>query len=225
MSRKLTLFWMLGLAWLVSPLALHSAEQARIPYSLVYQIQKNQAKVSQTHTNLQIVLRMRSLLPQIKSQDLRVYIDAKDGPISVKLDNEGNFSVPVRDSLLNENPWILVNQPKGTMKLEWNVGLVGIHPATGMHYRELMRPLDDVRAIQDIPGGPKLTILGLKLIFPKEREAAIVLHAKQGDRVFRTDSSHALVIPLEAALLEEDPEIALPDAPERIEVATRVNEN
>jgi hypothetical protein len=227
MSQKPTLFWIWGLLGLVFPLSVQSAEQARIPYSLVCQIQKSQAKVTQTYTNLQIVLRMRSLQPEITPVDLRVYIDAKDGPIPVKLDSGGNFSVPVRAALLNENPWIVVNQPKGTMKLEWNVGVIGVRPTSGMHYRELMRPLQEVQAVgSDITrGASKLTILGLKLIFSKEKQATVVIRAKQGDRVFKTDPNHALVIPLEAALLDEDPEIGLPDAPERIEVATRVIEN
>ena len=36
---------------------------------------------------------------------------------------------------------------------------------------------------------------------------------------------YALVIPLDAALLEEDPAIDLSESPERMEVATRVTEN
>jgi hypothetical protein len=229
MSQKLTLarVWLLGLAGLIFPCSAQSAEQARIPYSLVCQIQRSQAKVSQTYTNLQIVLRMRSLTPEIAPEDLRVYIDSKSGPIPVKLDADGNFSVPLRDSLVNENPWIVVNQPKGTMKLEWNVGVIGVRPISGMRYRDLMRPLEEVQSVgrEIARGGSKLTVLGLKLIFPKEKQATIVIRARQGDRVFKTDPNHALVIPLEPALLDENPEIAMPDAQERIAVATRVTED
>jgi hypothetical protein len=226
MSQKLML-GVLGVLWLVFPVSFRAAEQARIPYSMVCQIQKSQAKVSQTYTNLQIVLRMRSLTPEVTPRDLRVYIDSKNGPIPVKLDGEGNFSVPIRDGLLDENPWIVVNQPKGTMKLEWNVGVIGLHPTSGMRYRDLMRPLQDVQSFgsEIARSGSKLTVLGLKLMFTKEKETTIVIRAKQGDRVFKTGPNHALVIPLEAALLEENPEVGMPDAPERIEVATRVAED
>jgi hypothetical protein len=225
MSQKLTLLGMFGLLGLVFPVSLRAAEQARIPYSMVCQIQKSQAMVSQTYTNLQIVLRMRSLTPEITPRDLRVYIDSKNGPIPVNLDGEGNFSVPVRDALLDENPWIVVNQPRGTMKLEWNVGVIGLHATSGMRYRDLMRPLQDVQAVgsEIARTGSKLTVLGLKLIFTKE--TTIVIRAKQGERVFKTGPNHALVVPWEAALLEENPEIGMPDAPERIEVATRVTED
>jgi hypothetical protein len=168
---------------------------------------------------------MRSLLPGIKPEDLRVFIDSKDGPIIVKLDSGGNFSVPVSDSLLNENPWIMVNQPKGTMKLEWNVGVI-VHPSTAMHYRDLMHPLQEVQTVgrEIARGGSKLTVQGLKLIFPKEKEVTVVIHAKQGDKVFKTDSNHSMVIPLDAAWLDEDPEVSMPDEPERCEVAMHVSE-
>ncbi len=199
------------------------ADPARIPYSVVCQIQKSQAKVSQAYTNLQIVLRMRSIQPGIKPEDLRVFIDSKEGPIDVKLDSGGNFSVPVRDSLLNENPWIMVNQPKGTMKLEWNVGVI-VHPTAGMRYGDLMRPLQDVQAVgrEIARGGSTLTVHGLKLTFPKDKEITVVIHAKRGDKIFKTDPDHSLVIPWDTALLDEDPEVSMPDAPERCEVAMRV---
>jgi hypothetical protein len=75
-----------------------------------------EAGLAVTHTNLQVFLRMKSSLPEVKIADLKVYIDSKDGPIPVGLGTNGIFSVPMRDNLLAENPPILDNQPKGTME-------------------------------------------------------------------------------------------------------------
>jgi hypothetical protein len=220
MSRRWTQFWMLALVGLGLAMTAYSDDQARIPYNLVCEIQRSQAKVSQTHTNLQIVLRIRSTQPEVTPGDVRVYIDSKDGAIPVKLDGEGNFSVPIRDSLVAENPWLIVNQPKGTMKLEWNVGIVGIHPTNGMHYRELMQPLVEVQSIAQemAQGGSKLSIRGLKLVFAKDKETTVVIHSKHGDRVFKTSLNHSLIVPMEKALMDEDPQIVLPAEPERSEV-------
>lgn len=220
MSRRLTQFWIAAFLGLCLVVSTRAADEARIPYNLVCEIQRNQAKVSQTYTNLLIVLRMRSTQPDVIPGELRAFIDSKEGQIAIKLDAEGNFSVPVRDSLVGENPWIVVNQPKGTMKLEWNVGVVGIHPTNGMTYRELMQPLLEVQSVAQemAKGGSNLTIRGLKMTFGKDKETTVVIHAKKGDRVFKTGSNHWLIIPIDAGLMEENPRITLPEEPRRIEV-------
>jgi hypothetical protein len=223
-GRLMAFRCLLAVAALAFAISAQAAEQARIPYSLVCQIEKSQARVSQTYTNLHIVLRMRPLLPEVKTEDLRVFIDARGGPIGVKVDADGNFNVPISDTLLAENPWIVVNQPKGTMKLEWNINVQGAKPANGMHYRDLMRPLQQVQEIQrDIAReGSNLAIQGLKLVFSKDKAANVVVHLKQGDKVFKTDSDHALIIPLDSTWLDEDPIIGMSEEPQRMEVATRV---
>jgi hypothetical protein len=73
--------------------------------------------------------------------------------------------------------------------------------------------------MEKIPGAPPLTIYGLKLIYPPEKQAAVVVHARSGDRVFKTGASHALVIPYETALLEENPVVSIPMPPEKVDVA------
>jgi len=213
-------------ALLLWPGFLHAAaEPARLPYELIYRIQATEASLSRSFTNLDMHLRMTSTLPEVAIRDLAVYIDSKDGRIPVLLDpGNGSFSLPMRDSLVAEGAWLVANQPKGTMKFEWYVGLrVGEVPTNGVHYRDLMRPLKALEVIrgemEKIPGAPPLTIYGLKLIFPPEKETAVVVHAKKGDRVFKTGPTHALVIPYEAALLEENPEVGIPIPPEKVDVA------
>ena len=200
-------------------------EPARLPYELIYQIQKTEAVLSRRFTNLDMRLRLNSALPGVRIRDLIVYIDSKDGPIPVSLNpTNGGFSLPMLDSLVADRAFVVVNQPKGTMHFEWYVGLkVGYLPTNGMRYRDVMQPLkalEEIRAeMQAIPGAPVLTIYGLKLIYPPEKEAAVVVHAKSGDRVFKTSPAHALVIPYEPALLEENPVVSIPIPPEKVDVA------
>jgi hypothetical protein len=223
MNRKLMRFGICAL--LSGPFLLPAAEPARLPYELIYQIQKTEASLSLNFTNLYMYLALSSTLPEVGIRDLVVYIDSKDGRIPVELNpTNGSFSLPMRDSLVAEGAWVVVNQPKGTMKFEWYMGLkVGEVPTNGVHYRDLMRPLKALEVIrgemEKIPGSPPLTIFGLKLIFPPEKEAAVVVHARSGDRVFKTGPTHALVIPYEAALLVENPEVAIPIPPEKVDVA------
>jgi len=235
--RSLRMNWViavLGLLLAMIP-SLQATEQARIPYSLVYHIEKGLARASQKYTNLQIILRMRPVLSDIKPSDLRAYIDAKNGPIGISIEDNGNFAAPISEPLLGENPWIVVNQPKGTMKLEWNIGIVPNNPTNGMRYRDLMRSVQEVQALRHdeeiralleelVAEDSKRPVVGLKLIFPKDKPATASLRTRQGEIVFKPDSEHAVIIPLELSLLEENPEVILPKSPEKMEFATRTKE-
>ena len=66
---------------------------------------------------------------------------------------------------------------------------------------------------------PALTIAGLKMLYLNQKEATVVIHAKSGDRAFKTDQTHCLVIPYEPVLLAEDPAVSIPVPPERVLVA------
>jgi hypothetical protein len=214
---------MLGL--LLCPLLLGAADQARIPYELIYQIQKTEAVLGRRFTNLYMFLGMSSSLPEVRIRDLSVYIDSKDGPIPVALNpTNGSFTVPMRDSLVTEGASVVANQPKGTMKFYWYVGLsVAEVPTNNVRYCDLMRPLkslEEIRAeMMKVPGSPALQIFGLKLIYPPEKEATVVVHAKSGDRVFKTSPAHTLVIPYEQSLLDENPVVSIPVPPEKVDVA------
>jgi hypothetical protein len=110
------------------------------------------------------------------------------------------------------------------MKFEWYVGLkVGEIPTNGMHYRDLMRPLIDLEVIRTemakIPGAPDLKIYGLRLLYPPEEETAVIVHAKSGERVYKTTPAHILIIPYEPALLDENPVVSIPIQPKRVDVA------
>jgi hypothetical protein len=210
---------------LLWPLLIEAADQARIPYELIYRYQKTEDTLGRSFTNLVMFLRLTSILPNVQIKDLAVYIDSKAGHIPVSLNpTNGHFSIPMRDSLVTEGAYVVANQPKGTIKFDWFVGLTNSElPTNGMRYRDVMRPLkavEQVRAeMEKIPGAPSLKIAGLTLIYPPEKQAAVVVHAKGGDRVFKTGKGNALVIPYEPALLEENPVVSIPVPPKRVDVA------
>jgi hypothetical protein len=210
---------------LFCPLLPAAAEPARLPYELIYQIQKTEASLSLTFTNLSMYLAMSSTLPGVGFRDLSIYIDSKDGHIPVKLNpTNGSFAVPMRDSLVAEHAMIVANQPKNTMNFEWYVGLkVAKTPANDAPYCELMQPLKDLEIIRaemkKIPGAPELGIFGLKLIYPADKEARVVIHCKSGDRLFKTDQTHVLVIPYEQTLFAENPLVSIPIPPLHVDVA------
>jgi hypothetical protein len=219
-------------AFLFSALAgMAPAENARLPYHQLYSAQKAQSEWNHAHTNLLVVMVMRSTLPHVKTSDLAVYIQTKAGKIPVEIRAGGDFAVPVSDDLLAEDPWIITNQPKGTMRLDWQVAVISGPITKSVHYARLMRPVRESEDVQVemrrfFPASPRLTVTGLKLTFsPAQKGAVAVIHARGGDRKLEADEHGEIILPLVPELLEEDPEISLPNPPGALEIVSRaINE-
>jgi len=213
----------IGLCILAGPA---QAENARLPYRQIYNAQKAQADLNRAHTNLLVVLTMQSTLPGVKTSDLAVYIDAKAGKTPIEIGAVGDFTIPLRDDLLAENPWIVINQPKGTMKLNWQVGVIPGRITRSVHYAHLMRPVQESEDVQAqmrrfFPGSPKLSVTGLRLAFPaSQTRAMVVIHAKDGDRKLEADVHGEIILPLVPDLLEEDPEISFSNIPGTVEIVS-----
>jgi hypothetical protein len=206
------------------------AEDGRLPYQELYRLQKAQLDLSRAHTNLALVLQMRSTLPNVNYSDIKASIDSKSGAIPVAIGDGGAFILPMRDDLLAENPWILVNQPKGTMQLNWHAGLAPAlvrQMTNAIHYAPLMRAVmecDDVQEAmrQFFPAAPRLTAVGLRLTFrPTSVGAAAIIRSKTGDRRLAADMLGQLIIPVDGDLLEEDPMMILSENPVTVEIVTK----
>jgi hypothetical protein len=202
------------------------AENARLPYHQFYRAQKAREDLNRAHTNLLVVLTLQSTLPDVKTSDLAVYIEARAGKIPIEIGAAGDFTIPMRDDLLAEDPWIIINQPKGTMKLNGQVGVIPGRITQSIHYARVMRPVRDSEAVQEqmrpfFPGSPRLAMTGLRLTFPaSEKRAVAVIHARGGDRKLEADERGEIILPLASDLLEEDPEISLSNIPGTVEIVS-----
>jgi hypothetical protein len=202
------------------------AENARLPYHLLYNAQRASADLSRAHTNLLVVLTLQSTLPNVRTSDLAAYIEARAGKIPIEIGAAGDFTLPMRDDLLAEDPWVIINQPKGTMKLNGQVGVIPGRITHSVHYARLMRPVRESEEVQEqmrpfFPGSPRLTMTGLKLTFPAaQKRAVVVIHARGGDRKLEADERGEIILPLVSDLLEEDPEISLSDIPGTVEIVS-----
>jgi hypothetical protein len=208
-------------------LALPSRGQnARLLYTEVYNMQRVQSELSDTYTNLIVVLRMEPASTNVSATNLDVYIDAKSGRIPVKVGEDGDFSVPMSTNLLAENPWIITNQPRGTMKLNWFMGVVMRHLGTVIGYRQLMQVVRDCADVRErmrqvFAGAPKSKVSGLKLRFPPGTSATVVIHSAHGDRKLEADAKGELNLLIEPDLFEEDPTVTLSKEPAAVELLSQ----
>jgi hypothetical protein len=202
------------------------ADNARLPYRQLYNVQKAEEELNRAHTNLLVVLTLQSVLPDVKPSDLSVYIDSKGGQIPIPIGSVGDFTVPLRDDLLAENPWIITNQRKGTMKLNWAVAMLPGPIPKSVHYASLMQPVQDSEGVQDqmrrfFPGSPKLVITGLRLTFAaSQTKPVLIIHARDGDRKLEANQQGKIILPLTTDLLEENPELSFSDAPATVEIVS-----
>jgi len=213
---------------LAGPSQAEETEKARLPYRQLYEIQKLELELRQSHTNLEAVLSMQSTRTNVKSGDLNVYIDARDGKIPVTIGPAGDFAIPMSDNLLAQNPWLLVNQPRGTMRLDWQAGFTGMILTTNsIHYAELMHPVRECDELKEqvrriFPGLAKEVMAsGLKLVFPAQpAKALVVIHSRAGDRKLTANEKNEIILPLAADLMEEDPFVSLSGIPDKMEIAS-----
>jgi hypothetical protein len=205
------------------------AENARLPYHQLYNAQRASADLNRAHTNLLVVLTLQSTLPNVKTSDLAVYIEARAGRIPIEIGAAGDFTLPMREDLLAEDPWIIINQPKGTMKLNGQIGVIPGRITHSVHYARLLRPVRESEEVQEqmrrfFPGSPRLAMTGLKLTFPAaQARAVVIIHARGGDRKLEADERGEVILPLAPDLLEEDPEMSLSDIPGTVEIISHTS--
>lgn len=205
-------------------------DNARLPYGPLYHMEQIQGELAHDYTNLVVILRMTPSRTGVKPQDVSVYVDAKSGKIPVKIGPEGDFSVPMRDDLLTEKPWVVTDQPKGTMKLDWGLALAVDQVTNPTHYARLMKPVKDCSYVEQrmhevLPNTATINITGLKITFPDSgRDAYAVIHARGGEEKIAASAQHEVLIPLKAAWMEEDPEVTFSETPSKQELAGQTSD-
>ncbi len=221
----------MGMALLSATLGAKAQEFAKLPYQQLYHVRKVQGELTHTYTNLHVALRMQSTDIKVKTGDLDVFIDAKSGRIPVKIGEDGSFLIPMRDDLAEENPPVITNQPRGTMLLDWKVGLNASQMTNTMSYRRLMQPVKDCEAVQGkmrevFPGAPKLKMVGLKMIYDTiKNNPQVDIAAKKGGQKFKSNDDGEIMVPLDVALLEEDPSVSIPQLPAKVEIVSGKSED
>jgi len=93
-------------------------ERASLPYRAVCQIAQLDFSDATGFTNQVIRFSVASKNPDVVLSDIRMWIDAESGPIPLPIGTSGVLSLPIIPDLVEQNPSIVANQPKGTMKLQ-----------------------------------------------------------------------------------------------------------
>jgi len=100
-------------------------DNATLPYATVCRLVAMDLKGVAGLTNQEMRLTTRSKKPGVQSSDICLHIASTNGKIRLPLNPDGTFTLPISEALLNENPMIVANQPKGSMVMDGSITLKG----------------------------------------------------------------------------------------------------
>jgi len=207
-------------------------EQAKIPYAVIYKIAAAEFNQIENLKSQETRLIISSALPGVKPRDIKLYIDSKNGKIPLRLNSDGTFSFPLREDLLEENPFIVANQPKGSMQLKATVELRGSTEAKGQvvsgKYKVRYTDLFSIRTIQEqvvdqITGDviehadrlrPHESTTWSEFKPTRPTRSSAVIHGRNGNVKVGPDQDGVIRIKYDSKLAEENPLVTFPSAGE-----------
>ena len=191
---------------------------ASMLYRELYDLKKLEADLSKS-TNIIMFVRMVSKRG-VAATNLTAFVDAKSGQVPLTFAPDGAFLLLMSEDLYKENPFVRCNQPKGSMSIDWGWYVKGIEKAS--NYRELMLPVEEFRKIVATMGkhNPQLkgaAVTGMKFFFKPGTPAKITLEARKGAKYIEADEKGECLLLYDSGLIRENPSVAIPLAPERID--------
>ncbi len=203
-------------------------EQAKMPYALIYKIATAEFKQLEGLKKQESRLIISSTLPNVKPKDIKLYIDSRSGKIPLRLNSDGTFSFPLRKDLLKENPFVIANQPKGSMQLEAKIDLHGNIKTKGrvVSGKHKIRYIDlfSIRTMQEqvvdqITGDvrdyvdyvhPHESITWSEFRPTKPIESPVVIYGRSGNIKVGPDPDGVVRIKYDPKLAKENPFVTFP---------------
>lgn len=226
MRSLMAIVWVLGLAGSgfaqsessASP-SENSAELAQLPYRELVKIAQSDSSQPKAKDHLTFALVSRNGVPL---EQISLVLQLKKGGLALPIDDKGHFSVPFSDELLEENPLMVSNQPRGSLSLKFTLAV----PEMGkieppkvidgkvkyqavfqslVQFQQAMKKVDQrfgeegaqQLAVQCVTGGKAITI-----------------HQKFGSRTLNAGDDGAVWLLYDARLFQENPDISVPEGTE-----------
>lgn len=211
------------LALFSSGLPAHAAEtNASIPYKGLNQMCEAADTVNSSNVILRVFI--SSTNKTVHPSDIKLTIQSKSkGAIPVQIGTNGLISnFPHDKALLKENPSVISNQPKGSLRTSVNM-LFPIQDQPTFRYARIKDDADEINKLIKEQAGllsliaPK--VKGLYFHFPRESagKAKIAIESASGRKEFVADKDGEIEIAVDKKLLAENPEVKVSEKPQWIE--------
>lgn len=192
---------------------LNYSNLARLPYQQLIKIAQSDARSKPNAESYR--LRIQSRNPSVKSEDIELFLNRKDGPLVVVVDNDGFLEVPHNEELIEENPDLVANQPRGSLNIYVDLEVPKVSPPKivdgKVEYNELFRPLLEIqKEMRKVD--PTFGLTGQQFVLEIETgEEPIKITRALGSRTFRPNSRGKVYMIMESYLLEENPIVEIPN--------------
>jgi hypothetical protein len=189
-------------------------ELARLPYQQLLRIAQSDARAKSDATSYK--LRIQSRNPKITPKDIELFLDVKDKPLVLVIDNDGFVEVPHNKELVDANPDLVANQPRGSLNIFVDLEVPRVSPPEikdgKVAYQELFRPLVEIQA-EMRKVDPTFGLSGQQqfVLEIETGEKPIKITRALGSRTFRPNARGKVYMIMEAYLYEENPQVEVPD--------------
>jgi hypothetical protein len=189
-------------------------ELARLPYQQLLRIAQSDARAKSDATSYK--LRIQSRNPKITPKDIELFLDVKDKPLVLVIDNDGFVEVPHNKELVDANPDLVANQPRGSLNIFVDLEVPRVSPPEikdgKVAYQELFRPLVEIQA-EMRKVDPTFGLSGQQqfVLEIETGEKPIKITRDLGSRTFRPNARGKVYMIMEAYLYEENPQVEVPD--------------
>lgn len=192
-------------------------DRTEMPYSNVYSIVTHFVPTQLT-AHVSTELRLVCDNKDIDTSDLRLVIESSNGVIPVVVNDDWSFRFPVREDLLKENPFMVANQPTGSMSIVYSCSFLkkrSVGPEI-VPYSELMLPvtiwlemMEEKESKQR--GGTLQQFQGmLYKCISASNSIEIAIRAKDKDIVLNVADDGTCMVPFDPRLIVENPDVVLP---------------
>ena len=187
---------------------------ARLPYQQLLRIAQSDARAKSDAASYK--LRIQSRNPKITPKDIELFLDVKDKPLVLVIDNDGFVEVPHNKELVDANPDLVANQPRGSLNIFVDLEVPRVSPPEikdgKVAYQELFRPLVEIQA-EMRKVDPTFGLSGQQqfVLEIETGEKPIKITRDLGSRTFRPNARGKVYMIMEAYLYEENPQVEVPD--------------
>jgi len=222
-------------------LTVHAAEKfqpATLPYRALCQMAQLDFSDTTGITNSNVSFKVRSKNPEVKLEDIAIYIDSRSGRIPLQISTNGIMVLPVSPQLAEENPNVIANQPQGSMTMKVTIAVGGKLPDSLMQNdqgmirysglfvaeqmkRGMLHDLTEIKKHYGEPSGldnPVVVHLQMK---EEVKASAVTIHAQAGDIHITATTPGNFVMRYDPKLMSEDPWVQI-TPPQKWSIKTRI---
>lgn len=187
---------------------------ARLPYAHLLRIAQSDARAKADAKSYK--LRIQSRNANVTPKDIELFLDVKDAPLVLVVDNDGFVEVPHNEDLISKNPDLVANQPRGSLNIFVELEVPKVSPPQikdgKVAYQELFRPLVEIQT-EMRKVDPTFGLSGQQqfVLEIETGEEPIKITRAFGARTYRPNSRGKVYMIMESYLYEENPEVEIPD--------------